>query len=521
MEQHPVPQHIASFEFKLFGNLTVRQFISLSIPLSIAALIFFSNLTPILKYPLVGIFALLGFIAALVPIQGRPLDKWVIAFARAILSPTQRIWIKEAKVPEFLNVVVAPLAREEHIPEEVTAQGRERLLAYVRSLPKGQFTPLDVKEQISLQRLDLGEYGQYSQTPQDTAKLPAPIIWPTQTISGKPIYAQISLPQVAPVSPLTTAQTQPASKPPLPTVKISPHAKPYALPGLEKKLGAKPPHIEPIELITYLDQRLPQEVEIKTPRHLASDINFSEDIVIPIKTPDKRLTFLHGVGKTRVRKLHFAPPAGFDLSKLPIRGEKRFEISQELKKRFQFLEENTANNLPAATPPPQAHLPTAKSEDPSRKQPASKTMSLPKQAHFVPKATHHITAQDVSFKQPEKPIVDTRISTTGQKSKSAPLPASVLTKAKIIPLTDKPNVLSGQVTDRDNNPIEGAIFIVRDQNGIPVRALRTSRLGQFLSVTPLASGQYIVEVESASANFDPFTINLDGRVAAPLEIRAK
>jgi len=63
MEQHPVPQHIASFEFKLFGNLTVRQFVTLAIPMGIAALIFFSNLLTIIRLPLALIFGLLGLFA--------------------------------------------------------------------------------------------------------------------------------------------------------------------------------------------------------------------------------------------------------------------------------------------------------------------------------------------------------------------------------------------------------------------------------------------------------------------------
>ena len=203
MEQHPVPQHIASFEFKLFGNLTVRQFVTLAIPMGIAALIFFSNLLTIIRLPLALIFGLLGLFAALVPIGGRPFDKWVVTFIKAILSPTQRVWIKEQKLPEFLNIVVSPPPGEEKIPEAVTAQGRERLFAYLRSLPKGEVSPFDVKEQIALQRLNL-ESAQ-GITPQ--GQLPKPILFsnvpyqglgqiPTAPTPPEPTYAQVSLPQV-------------------------------------------------------------------------------------------------------------------------------------------------------------------------------------------------------------------------------------------------------------------------------------------------------------------------------------
>src|SRR3989344_2498328 len=108
MEQHPVPQHIASFEFKLFGNLTLKQFVTLSIPMSFAIIVFFSNIPAIIRFPVSITFGAFGFFIALVPINGKSFDKWIVAFVKAILSPTQRIWTKEQKLPEFLNVVVSP-----------------------------------------------------------------------------------------------------------------------------------------------------------------------------------------------------------------------------------------------------------------------------------------------------------------------------------------------------------------------------------------------------------------------------
>src|SRR3989338_5492876 len=218
MEQHPVPQHIASFEFKLFGNLTVIQFVTLAIPMGIAALIFFSNLLTIIRLPLALIFGLLGLFAALVPIGGRPFDKWVVTFIKAILSPTQRVWIKEQKLPEFLNIVVSPQPGEEKIPEAVTTQGRERLFAYLRSLPKGEISPFDVKEQVALQRLNLesaqGMVGQ--------GQLPKPILWSNVPYQGlgqipaalapiEPTYAGSSLPQVKTAPMVSMAQTLPSS----------------------------------------------------------------------------------------------------------------------------------------------------------------------------------------------------------------------------------------------------------------------------------------------------------------------
>src|SRR3989344_8657955 len=295
MEQHSVPQHIASFEFKLFGNLTIRQFVTLAIPMGIALLIFFSQLPAIIRLPLALIFGLLGLFASLVPIGGRPFDKWIVAFAKSILSPTQRVWIKEQKLPEFLDIVVAPPPSEGKIPETITAQGRERLFAYLRSLPKGEFSPFDVKEQVALQRLNLEPPAQVA----SQGQLPRPIIWSTSPYQEKrpPPLAQASLPQVTTVPQVSMATTSPVEEYPealkesLPTLdtfkgatvppRISPHAKPYILAGLEKKLRESTWEKEkPVELI-------------KTPiARLASDVNFSIENIIPFRTANRHLKFL-------------------------------------------------------------------------------------------------------------------------------------------------------------------------------------------------------------------------------------
>ncbi len=466
MEQHPIPQHIASFEFKLFGNLTVRQFITLAIPMSLATLVFFSSLPTLIRLPLSGIIAIFAFFAALVPVGGRPLDKWLVSFIRAISSPTQRIWTKESKIPQFLSIVIAPPQAAEEPSEPITSQGRERLRAYLRSLPKGEVTAYDVKEQIAIQRLNLSE-GLPSETLVKEGKLPPPIIWPT---------AQSSLPIGA------SAQYSTIREESLPP-KITTHAQPYALPGLEKRLA-----------------RLSQAPIIKA--KLASEANFTVENVIPIQTFDKQIKLIHGVGKTRTRKLHFAPPAGFDLAKLPIRGEKRFEISEELKKRFQFDQSLFDTQLVAPKAPKR-----------------QKTTRLEKQTRAIPKPKISLqTPRDVTLKIQETELLDSQISFRGQKSKNTPMPQVT---AHIVPLTNKPNVISGIVTSANGTPMENIILVIHDSQGIPVRALKTNKLGQFLSVTQLASGTYTVEIESDLATFELLTLNLQDQVLAPLEIKAK
>ena len=501
MEQHPVPQHIASFEFKLFGNLTIRQFVTLAIPMSIATLIFFSPGPNIIRFPFTILFGGLGLFAALVPIQGRPFDKWIVAFTRAVLSPTQRVWVKEAKIPQFLNIVTYEPKTSQAPPEPITFQDRQRLSEYLRSLPKSTVSPLDVKEQKAVEKLGFTPNPPAGgQTP---GRLPPPILWITPGPKAQQGFAQAQAPANPPaggeqfqgIMSQALPQITPLGQSPT-AIKISSHAKPYTLPGLEKKLAQKPITVTP---------------QIQ----LASDTNFSIENIIPV--PGKRIRLFHGLTKTRTRKLHFAPPKDFNLANLPVRGEARFEISEELKKRFQFDEPQ----LQPITKTQEIPTPAPKVETKPQAAQVTKTGALPKQNRFVPgPQAAHFTPQDATLKQQQSEPADSKITIHGQKVNGTK-PASILGRAHIIPLTNTPNVLSGLISDATGIPLEGSIITVRDKSGIPVRALKTNKLGQFLSATPLTSGIYSLEIEHINAHFEPVTINLSGDIMIPLEIKAK
>lgn len=536
MEQHPVPQHIASFEFKLFGNLTIRQFFTLAIPASFGILVFFSNIAPIVRIPTAIVFIGFGLFAALVPIDGRPLDKWLVAFIKAVLSPTRRVWVKEPNLPEFLLFATSPAPMPQSSVLPITAQDKERLENYLRSLPEETQTPLDIKEQMAIKKLGLETSSQAQGT------LPPAIVWPTY--ENAPESANL-----------------PTTKFSIP--KISTYAQPFTLKGLEKKLV---PIIERRSAFDIINAR--QEAKGETTQqtekaatheaynpsaptqqpmiHLASEINYSVENVIPIQTGGNQVRLVPGVGGTRTRKLHFAPPAGFDLSKLPIRGERRFEISEELKRRFgretqevkeMFQETNEQPKMvtqglgqtyapaPASHPYSPQQLPTisplnTRTDSISVPQiNAEKIKSAPKTPRpiFKPQATFTAPA-GMKLKKEKQEELDSRLSVKGEKTDAK---AALLSKAQIVPLTNTPNVLSGLVLDTTGGPIEGAILTVLDQNGIPIRALKTNKLGQFLSATALASGNYIIETESDIASFEKFNLKLDGKVLEPLAIKAK
>jgi len=107
MEQHPVPRNISGFQFRLIGDMTLKQFGYLAGGALIGYLIYaVFPIPPLFKYPLIAVIVLGGVALAFLPIQDRPLDKWLIAFIKSITRPTQFLW---QKYEEALKAYLASL----------------------------------------------------------------------------------------------------------------------------------------------------------------------------------------------------------------------------------------------------------------------------------------------------------------------------------------------------------------------------------------------------------------------------
>lgn len=107
IEQHPIPQDVAGYKFRLIGEMTVKQFIWLASGIVLGLIAYSLPLPFFFKYPLTGLFVALGAGIAFLPIEGRPMDKWLIAFIKSVYSPTQYVWKKSANEAESQIPVVS------------------------------------------------------------------------------------------------------------------------------------------------------------------------------------------------------------------------------------------------------------------------------------------------------------------------------------------------------------------------------------------------------------------------------
>ena len=101
MEQHPIPQNISSYQFRLVGDMTLKQFFQLAGGFLVGLIFYSSPLIGIIKWPFAIFSVILGAAMAFVPLEERPLEKWIFAFFKAIYSPTLFKWKRTTETPKF------------------------------------------------------------------------------------------------------------------------------------------------------------------------------------------------------------------------------------------------------------------------------------------------------------------------------------------------------------------------------------------------------------------------------------
>lgn len=143
MEGHPIPQDVTGFQFKLIGSMTVKQFAYLAAG-SIAAWFFLSlPLFALIKFPLVALFFLLGFLLAFVPLEGRPMDVIFSYFIKALFTPNQYVYQKAG------GQLIPPLPSisPQQTSKAVVPLPKEKLQTFLKTLPKSK-NKLDEKETV-------------------------------------------------------------------------------------------------------------------------------------------------------------------------------------------------------------------------------------------------------------------------------------------------------------------------------------------------------------------------------------
>ncbi|OGH14504.1 MAG: hypothetical protein A3H50_00560 [Candidatus Levybacteria bacterium RIFCSPLOWO2_02_FULL_37_10] len=151
MENHPIPQDITGFQFKLIGDMTIKQFAYLACGVILGWITFILPIFILIKLPFALIFIGLGVASAFVPIEGRPFDLMIINYFKALFNPTRYVYQKIGGHMWFPQVTNATIQTRE--AAQTSPQSTQKLKDFLKSLPKPPKNRFDEKEQIFLNSL--------------------------------------------------------------------------------------------------------------------------------------------------------------------------------------------------------------------------------------------------------------------------------------------------------------------------------------------------------------------------------
>lgn len=437
MDNHPIPQDVTGFQFKLIGNMTVKQFGYLAAGGVMAVIFYYIPIFIFIKIIFVPFFILTGVAFAFFPIEGRPLDMMVTHFIKALLSPNQYLY---SKVGAKLAISTLPHQRtireiqQQHPTKTQTAkiapnplERKEQLSTYLSHLPKHQVTKFDEKEESymrSLFSLSLPP------TPRELQQIQTPVlpIVPEYELTQGPsrvITAEILEDRTAPVSYSSDSPGESAS--------FTPQAETH---DADEKLTEKVLEEKTDDLEKELAAAKEKEQQARSREE--ADVNHKKVLDLSSQLQDA------------------------------VAAKQKLE--EEL---LQLKKEMAKKDTPQVVDPQEL------------KQPQYKKSQTALESQFVHKIPKN------------------------------------LARAKGIPIIpDSPNVIAGVVKDPRNNQLANILVEIKDKEGSPIRAFKTNQFGQFASATPLANGEYTIELEDLQGKhkFDQIELIANGDVLLPLEI---
>ncbi len=208
MEQHPIPRQITTFEFKLIGFMTLKQFLYLVVFIPLGYIVLKIFPIPFINILLGFIVAGIGAALAFLPVQDKPLDQWIKNLWKRLNSPTQYTYLKN-NPPLFLiqdlYFVTDPHKVMAHI------ESKDKLAAYLANTNQQQKPNVQKQEMQNLLRKPSGQLGvkkpgaPQTATPPQVYRAPAQPPPLTGSLSQPPVRMQPQLQVVVPQQQISTA----------------------------------------------------------------------------------------------------------------------------------------------------------------------------------------------------------------------------------------------------------------------------------------------------------------------------
>lgn len=147
MDNHPIPQDVTGFQFKLIGNMTVKQFAYLATGVVLAWILLQLPVNILIKFPFCAFSALFGAGLAFLPVSGRPMDLMIGNYIKALFRPTQFVYEKIGGQIYFPNKApFATVRNAKQYKNDFNPFPKDKLKTYLESLDAKPKKKVDEKE---------------------------------------------------------------------------------------------------------------------------------------------------------------------------------------------------------------------------------------------------------------------------------------------------------------------------------------------------------------------------------------
>ncbi len=147
MDNHPIPQDVTGFQFKLIGNMTIKQFAYLVSGIIFAWVFLQIPVNILIKLPFCVFSAAFGAGLAFLPVGGRPMDSMIGNYIKALIRPTQFVYEKVGGQIYFPNnTPLAPIKNITQYKNDVSIFPKDKLKSYLESLDIQPRNKVDEKE---------------------------------------------------------------------------------------------------------------------------------------------------------------------------------------------------------------------------------------------------------------------------------------------------------------------------------------------------------------------------------------
>lgn len=553
--QHPVPQNIMDVEFKLIGDLTMRQFSYLLI-FGLASYISLNQIPGLFRIPVAIFFGLLALGLAFVPVGERGLDEWIVNFYRSINSPTQRKWLKEPQLPTAFLYDNLAIVQQEMITLAPTSS-RRKLEEYLKfkSLESDE-DPLDIPEKSYVMKL--------KQFYQDTRSSSDSTGGVGLAVDGPEVLVSPGIPEVRDVGQFDTdSEKKELSQGtlPVPDYKaVSTTEESDRDLGKESKILEEPTVEQKSSTSQILQKSRFVDTGADRQKIRRRDISGKAEIEKDYSPPSSLDMYSYSSITPDMhsgRKFTNLVPSEGEII-LPIRGERVLSTSEELsidndiqekaRKLEELLqkisqEEGVVIKKPQVQKPAEAQVDKEAEEVAERLKKQNEELNieikrLKDQIQKGKSSSVETSEQEDLLKKLEFQKGDIASSYSELRKQVQDLQMKLDEKVKVstgeeflnkmkkqLPvLTDKPNVLTGVVRDAEGKALGDTLLIVKNARGDTVRALKTNSLGQFVVSTPLQNGTYTVEVSpvnKTNLTFAIIPIEAKGEVIPTLDVVGK